>query len=269
MIEVLISTLNDGIANVSAILLAPRPDVKYLIIHQFTNADFKTRPKNLIRNDVTIHYLEGKGLSRSRNEAIKKSTGNIAIIADDDVTYNNAYFDKVLEVYRNNPTLEVACFKIKTTDSELEYKNYPETDHNLALNIPHYISSIEITFKPGIIKEKDIVFDTRFGLGSGFLPAGEEDIFINDCLAKKVKVYYFPYYIVNHSFTSSGKKRKNHSNKTAHIRGGLYCRLNERKGFAKMCKEKELNKITLNFKKNQFKIHLIFGYLYIFLSKWK
>ncbi len=267
MIEVLISTLDNGIINIPSILINKRPDVKYLIVHQLTHSSYKILPNELKRTDVKIYYLEGSGLSKSRNLAISKTIAEIAIIADDDVSYCDKYFDDVIEVYKNNPPMDVVCFKINTTDSESEYKNYPELNHDLSISIPHYVSSIEITFKPERIRGKGIQFDTRFGLGSKFLPAGEEDIFINDCIKNDLEVHYFPYYIVNHTYQSSGKSRKGNSKKAAHIKGGLYCKLYEKRGFSQMWYDMRFNKFDFNPGSINFKFHLLIGYFYILLIK--
>lgn len=267
MIEVLISTLDNGIQSVPSILISNRDDVKYLIVHQLTHSSFKKVPTELKRPDVKIYYLEGKGLSKSRNLAINNTTGEIAIIADDDVSYCNEYFNKIIEVYKNNPELDLACFKIKTTDSELEYKNYPINDHFISSIIQHSVSSIEITFKPESLRNKNIKFDKRFGLGSKFLPAGEENIFIFDCIENGLNIKYFPYYIVNHSFQSSGKTRKAHSKKTAHIRGALYYRMYKKKGLSRMIYEMKFNENNFNLDSIIFKFHLLTGFAYALLTK--
>jgi hypothetical protein len=70
----------------------------------------------------------------------------------------------------------------------------------------HYISSIEITFRVKKIKNNNILFDERFGVGSEKFPIGEEEAFVQDCLAKELRVNYFPFYIVQHPYKSSTKR---------------------------------------------------------------
>lgn len=200
IINVLISTINAGIRKIENILQPQITDVKYIISHQFTDVKYKKIPSSLLRDDVIITQIGGKGLSRSRNNALEFAEGDIAVIADDDIAYLPDTFNIIKEVYTNNPFLDVVCFKIKTNQNEPEYKNYPSSSYVLNDAVKHYLSSVEITFRIKSIRDKSIVFDNRFGLGSNYIPSGEEEIFIYDCLKAKLRIAYYPYYIVRHGY---------------------------------------------------------------------
>lgn len=208
-LSVLISTIDSGIDNLKNILLSPRHDVEYIISHQFTDEKYIYIPAYLIRDDIIISQIPGKGLSRSRNNAIKHAPGDIALIADDDVRYKPEYFDRVIEAYRDND-VDVACFKIKTPDGEQEYKAYPNKQFKIADFDTYSPSSIELTFKLDVIRRNKIQFDERFGLGT-FIPAGEENIFIKQCIRKNLNIRFFPEFIVEHPYDSTTKiLPKNH-----------------------------------------------------------
>ena len=49
-----------------------------------------------------VSQIPGKGLTKSRNNAIQNATGDIGVIADDDVKYTNEYFNAILEVYEHD-----------------------------------------------------------------------------------------------------------------------------------------------------------------------
>jgi len=205
-INILICTIDDGIQNVYKMLEPFNEAVEYKISHQYRNEKYKLTPENLIRKDVSISQIAGMGLSRNRNNALKMANGDIAVIADDDVKYLQNSFEIIMDTFIMDPKLDVTCFKIKTPENETPYKNYPTQSYRLKKRKHHPISSIEIAFRVKSIKEKNILFDERFGLGSSFLPAGEESVFINDCIAMGLKVVYFPYYIINHSLSSTVNK---------------------------------------------------------------
>ena len=54
------------------------------------------------------------------------------------------------------------------------------------------ISSVEITFKRQPIIEAGVRFNESFGSGSGMYAMGEENIFLYDCLKRKLKIFYLP-----------------------------------------------------------------------------
>ncbi|MGP2569368.1 glycosyltransferase [Ornithobacterium rhinotracheale] len=200
-LQILISTLNDGIENVKNILLPERDDLSYLIIHQTTNKsyDYSFFEK---RNDVKIIPSTERGLTKSRNLAIKNLTSDIGIIADDDVNYTNEQIDNIKNSHLKNEA-EIILFKINCGEN-LEYKKYSKKRVAFThKSKPHYVSSIEITFKRDKIKNS-LAFDERFGLGSIY-PGGEEEIFIHDALMQKLTVLFIPIKIVQHPLESSGK----------------------------------------------------------------
>lgn len=211
-IQILISTINSRVKNVEDILLDKRDDLSYIIICQYTTPDPPKIPIVLEdRGDVTIIFSKGKGLTKSRNIALKNISADIGIIADDDVRYTNESIDIIKNTHTQNPEVSIALFKIDTKEDR-EYKNYAKNEVIFSLNkFPHWPSSIEITFKRKDIQNK-IWFDERFGLGTKF-PGGEEKLFILDALKQSKIVKYFPYNIVHHPYESSGKKISGKFNK--------------------------------------------------------
>ena len=62
-----------------------------------------------------------RGLSRSRNLALKNATADICLICDDDEVLDDNYNDKIIQNYKNKPDLSIIAFQIK--DSEKSYPN--------------------------------------------------------------------------------------------------------------------------------------------------
>lgn len=254
-LNILISTLNSGIHQVSNIFLEPQDHVRYTVIHQITSSHY-AQPDCIKRSDVQVIQTVGKGLSKSRNLAIDYAQGDIAIIADDDVLYTEQYFNTVLEAYRENPGLDVACFKIRTGEHEPEYKPYYKLPLLIQGDPPHFISSIETTFRISSLQNSNVRFDERFGLGSGQFTSGEEMIFVYDCLKSGLKIKYFPEYIVEHPFESSGKSLSNEKHMTV---GAVYART------------KGLRSLGIAFKKFASKLPFLFHvknnpFIYLFFT---
>ncbi len=205
LINILISTIDAGIRRVDEALLGPRPDVKYIISHQVTDERFRPVPGHLKRADILVSQIEGRGLSRNRNNAFNLADGEIAVLADDDVRYCDAYIDNIITAYAADRELGAACFKIATPEGDPEYKEYTAFPYLLNKESHHYLSTIEITVRLRALRYKKIKFDERFGLGSKLNSFGEEAVFIYDCIKAGLKVMYIPEYIVEHQATSTIK----------------------------------------------------------------
>jgi len=205
LVNILVSTIDAGIKQVDQLLLDPRPDLKYIISHQVTEERFRPVPEFLKRADILVSQIEGRGLSRNRNNGLALADGDIGILADDDVRYCNEYIDRVIAAYKSDKDLDVACFKIATPAGEPDYKDYCGNAYLLSEDSQHYLSSLEITFKLKKIREKKISFDERFGVGSELNIFGEEAVFVFDCIKKGLKVKYLPEYIVDHKALSTIK----------------------------------------------------------------
>lgn len=203
MINLLVATIDDGLKRVKGMMLDPRPDLRYIVSHQVTSDSYRTIPEELKREDVTIIQQEGRGLARNRNEALKLADGDVALLADDDALYREEHLVVLQSVFGRTNGPDVACFKIATPSGEVDYKDYAAHSYDLRRESHHYISSLEIAFRPAVIRANDIFFDERFGLGSILVGYGEEAVFIHDCIRAGLKVEYFPYYVVTHPATSS------------------------------------------------------------------
>lgn len=223
-LDILISTIDQGIENVISILLPVRPDVKYIISHQYLDEKFLPIPKELIREDVLVSQIPGKGLTKSRNNAIRLATGDVCVIADDDVKYTNEYFDTIIKAYQVS-SFDILCFKINTGKGNPEYKKYPQKQIVINSLSDHVPSSIEITFIRNKIIDNSINFDERFGLGS-WLSGGEENLFIYDAIKKGLKVGFIPEFIVEHPFESTNKSFPKYSQQRVRVIGALDARLN-------------------------------------------
>ena len=225
MISILISTIDDRIERVKNVLLPPRDDVEYIVSHQYTDEIYKKIPFELKRDDVTVSQIEGKGVAKSRNNAISLARGEIGLISDDDVTYQEYYIDTLKKTFLEDSDLDIAIFKIKTTDGEPAYREYPE--YRVAYKKELFsVSSIEIGFKINRIRESGLCFDERFGAGQELLIGAEETIFIEDCLKYGLNVIFIPEYIVEHSYLTTIYSVPKYDKRRIWVTGAYDCRIN-------------------------------------------
>lgn len=171
----------------------------YKVINQYIcyESDLNEKFKNF--NEI--------GLSKSRNRGLLLSDGDICVIADNDVYYEQDVENKIINYFNLYPDADILTFMVRTPEGNL-FKKYKKNFfwHN-KLTISS-VSSIEIAFKRNSIIGREISFDESFGLGSNF-PTGEEYIFLNDALNKGLKIGFVPETIVFHPIESSGSNFKN------------------------------------------------------------
>ena len=200
VIEVLIATMNKTSLSFIEKMFPQNKleNLRLLIINQTKLGNECTSSFENIR---VINSYE-KGLSKSRNLAIKNAVGDICLIADDDVEYVKNFQEIVKNAYHRITNASIITFKIDTFTGE-DYKRYPETSKQLLTrNSIKSTSSIEITFKREDIVSRNIQFNTLFGLGSCF-SAGEEYLFLKDALKQKLFIYFENQSVVKHALVRS------------------------------------------------------------------
>lgn len=224
-LTILISTYNERIGNVARVLLPVQDNVSYIVSHQYTSREYKIIPADLRRSDVIVSQIAGKGVTKSRNNAMELASGDVGLFADDDITYKQEYIDTVRAVFRENADTDVALFKIKTPAGEPEYKNYP-IQQKVLKKLPHAVSTLEIAFRISRVKQKNIWFDERFGAGQQLLINTDETIFVEDCLRSGLKVVFVPEYVVEHPYQSTIKSIPKYDKRRNWVTGGYDCRTN-------------------------------------------
>lgn len=204
-IDILICSLNKGIVRVEDVLRPTEEGVRYIVSYQYTDERYLDLIPEILRTrtDVLLYTINGQGLSANRNAALSKATADIIMFADDDARFTNESFDLVRKTFETHPDLDVAFFQA-TTYTGKPLKAYP-TEGRILVSRPkdYSISTIEMAARRAAIQER-LSFDERFGLGTPFLTCGEEDIWMTDALALKLKIEYFPVKIVE---TSTMMKR--------------------------------------------------------------
>ncbi|MBQ0023180.1 MAG: hypothetical protein KBT29_08070 [Prevotellaceae bacterium] len=204
-LDILICTIDDGIKKVPDVLIPQKSGVSYVVSMQYTDEKFKQMiPAELLqREDVTIHSIEGRGLSLNRNNALAHSSADIRLIADDDNRYTEAYIDAIFSSYNAHKEADIICFKAIGYDGK-EMKKYPAEAMSYAdaCNEGYYPTSMEISFKKSVCTN----FDIRFGLGSEKLCSGEEDVFLFDAIKDGYKAIFIPEVVVSSNPLTTGDK---------------------------------------------------------------
>lgn len=217
--EVLISTMNQIEKNIVN-------DLKVnncVVINQITK-DIVPVKDDINNSQKFISFYE-KGLSKSRNAALKNSSKDICIIADDDMYYENNYENIILSAYDRYKDADIIAFFVDNEDKSKRKKFLKEGRIGFLKSMK--LQSVQITFKRKSIIENNISFDEKFGTGSVY-PWGEENIFLFDCLRKKLKIYYVPLKIATLKANTSSTWDKSNTKKHYEQQGAIYYRMSNK-----------------------------------------
>ncbi len=128
-----------------------------------------------------------RGLSVSRNICLDRATGDICLLADDDLIYEDGYGQLVAEAFAANPDSDILRFQAEGI--ERRFKVYPEEGGPVNFMHSLKISSVELAFRRARVG--DIRFDELIGAGTDFY-MGEENAFLAECLRRGLKITYVP-----------------------------------------------------------------------------
>lgn len=214
-LEILIATKNRNNLDFLALMFPFEHFSKFniLVINQSNLTKLLSDFEN-----VRVINVDEKGLSKSRNLAIKNASKKICLIADDDVVYYSNFDNEIISAFNQNPKASIITFNHQREGLD-KPQNKSQKIFNHTLKTIWNVSSIEIAFQLKDIKENTIYFDENFGLGSYFETA-EEYLFLRSAIKQGLSALFFPFVIVSHPLISSGENQG--SDKILFARAALF-----------------------------------------------
>lgn len=196
----LITHAPSGIQKVAAMNLPVVEGVRYIVSWQ--NHGDAPIPATLMRDDVDIYRFDQPGLSLNRNNSLDHCSGDIVLIADDDIIYTAERLKAVVKAFADNPDVQLATFKADMPGAPV----FPEESCALSEPLPkgYWIASITIAFRRQSIG--DLHFHPELGLGSAHLHGAEDQLFLLAAIRRKLNCRYFPIEICVHPSQSTGTK---------------------------------------------------------------
>lgn len=195
-LEVLVSTMHQSDKS-----LIEKMNLKTdaIIINQCNKNEYE----EFTIKDKKIKFLSNvqRGLSKSRNQALLYASGDICLIADDDIIYKDDYERTVIDAFKKIPDADIIVFDttminykggierkcIKKIRRAPKYKNY---------------GSVRIAFKRSSFLKNNIWFNILFGAGAKY-GSGEETLVIRDAVKKGLKIYEYPANIADVDYSTS------------------------------------------------------------------
>lgn len=137
--------------------------------------------------------LRERGVGLSRNTALMRSKADVCLFADDDVVYEDGYGEKVLAAFEQKKKAALIAFNLKSMNPNRPEKIIQKTHRMHWYNCLKY-GSFRIAIKREKIIKANIVYSLLFGGGARY-QAGEDNLFITQCLQKKLRGYASSYHI--------------------------------------------------------------------------
>lgn len=115
-LEVLVSTMNQKDLSLIDKMKITSDSI---IINQCDQHDFfdytKVENKNRI---IKMFSFSEKGVGKSRNNALMRSTADICVIADDDIVYVKDYENIIINAFRKTPKADMIIFSVDIFDKK-------------------------------------------------------------------------------------------------------------------------------------------------------
>ena len=142
---------------------------------------------------VSVVETSWRGVSRARNELIKRCDADVGLFIDDDCVLADGYADRITEAFVDLPKADAIRFNTKR-----DYWN-PVNAHAAQQKKARFrdLSSFGmwgLAFKAAAFRKRGILFDE--GLGApNYLYNGEDSVFLYDLCKKTKHVYLNPFYV--------------------------------------------------------------------------
>lgn len=133
-----------------------------------------------------------RGVGLNRNIALAAATGDILLLADDDVVYRDDMPRQVVQAFEENPQADVLVFGMEMVRDGAVFETRQDSFHRLHVWNAMRYGTYRIAVRRRALVDQHITFHQRFGGGCPF-SAGEDTLFLKACLDRGLSVYAHPY----------------------------------------------------------------------------
>lgn len=175
-------------------------------------------------NRIKFLSFAEKGVGLNRNNALMRATAEICLIADDDIIYCDNYVKIVEKKFKENPDADVIIFNLYEKPQKrfvIKRKFKVHFFNFMKFGAPR------IAFRTNSIKKYGISFNLLFGGGTHF-SAGEDTLFLYECLKKGLKIIAVPDFIGTLTESRTSTWFKGYTDKYFIDRGALFACISKR-----------------------------------------
>lgn len=140
-------------------------------------------------HQIKYFAMAERGVGLNRNTSLLRADGDISLFADEDIIYEDGYAETVLAEFEKHPEADMLVFNVQAAEGR-------ETYHTEAFGRVRWYNcgrypTYSFAAKTEKLHKKNITFSQLFGGGAKYC-AGEDSLFIAECIRKGLKVYKVP-----------------------------------------------------------------------------
>ena len=139
-------------------------------------------------HDIAWYSFAERGVGLNRNNTLMRATGDIVLFADDDVVYVDGYEKIVLDYYISHPKADVVIFNFHMKRGETSFYDRVTKEGRVTKKRATKYGTYCISAKKDKLQFANIYFHLNFGGGAKY-SSGEDTIFLQECISKKLNVY--------------------------------------------------------------------------------
>lgn len=133
-----------------------------------------------------------RGVGRNRNIGLEAADGDILVLSDDDVTYRDDMPTEVLKAFADSPQADVLIFGLDMVRDGQVFETRSEPFRRIRIWNAMRYGTCRIALRREAFQQTNIRFHESFGGGCPF-SAGEDSLFIKNCLDNGLHIYAHPY----------------------------------------------------------------------------
>ncbi len=183
-VQVLASVMNQDLNEIADRM---RLDSDAVIINQCDRLGYEETERN--GHIFRFYSFPDRGIGRSRNEAILRSTGDICVFSDQDIVYEPGYGEMIAEEFRLNSDADMILFNVTIKESRRTYC-ITERKRVRWYNCGRY-GAVSFAVRRESLLSSGVTFSLLFGGGAKY-SSGEDSLFLKEFISKGYKVYTAP-----------------------------------------------------------------------------
>lgn len=137
---------------------------------------------------VSMITTQTRGVGINRNLALLHATGDILLLADDDIRYADGYEEGVRRAYEQHPDADMIIFSMDITQNGRVIRQVKNRDSRLRLYRALRYGTCVCSIRRESQRRANIWFSTEFGGGTKYAH-GEDTLFIRDAFRRGLRVY--------------------------------------------------------------------------------
>lgn len=132
-----------------------------------------------------------QGVGKNRNLALSYSQANYCALADDDMVYSDGYETAVIHAFEEIPKADILIFNCEEIGTRADHRKITKVKRVHIWNFGRY-GTYRIVINRARWRKNPVFFSESYGGGTVY-SAGEDTLFLRECLKKGMKIYTYPY----------------------------------------------------------------------------